>query len=153
MKNKVDIGLATSEDFDSWMELIDKVKWNFPGLDCDVEYENYRMAVRKFINRGTAICAQKNSTVVGVLLFSMKHKMLCCMAVDPDYRRLGIATGMIQFLLTFFDNSDEIILSTFREDDEKGVAPRALYKRLGFCESELCEEFNYPHQKFVLKPR
>ena len=39
---------------------------------------------------------------------------------------------------------------TFRDDDEKGVAPRALYKGMGFKEAELMVEHNYPHQKIVL---
>jgi hypothetical protein len=40
---------------------------------------------------------------------------------------------------------------TFREGDEKGIAPRALYKKLGFEEAEFCNEFNYPEQKFILR--
>lgn len=39
---------------------------------------------------------------------------------------------------------------TFREDDLKGVAPRALYQRLGFEPEELLMEFDYPVQRFVL---
>ena len=38
--------------------------------------------------------------------------------------------------LAEFDRSREITVSTFREDDEKGVAPRALYKKYGFEEGE-----------------
>lgn len=45
----------------------------------------------------------------------------------------------------------DISVSTFREDDEKGIAPRALYKKFGFKEDELIEEFGYPNQRFVLR--
>lgn len=41
-------------------------------------------------------------------------------------------------------------MSTFREDDIKGIAPRSLYKKFGFEEDELIEEFGYPNQRFVL---
>lgn len=41
-------------------------------------------------------------------------------------------------------------MSTFRENDEKGAAPRALYKKFGFEEGEFLEEFGYPNQKLVL---
>jgi len=34
--------------------------------------------------------------------------------------------------------------------DEKGIKPRALYKKFGFSEDELTIEFGYPHQKFIL---
>lgn len=39
---------------------------------------------------------------------------------------------------------------TFRENDVKGTAPRKLYKKYGFEEGELIEEFGYPNQRFVL---
>ena len=48
------------------------------------------------------------------------------------------------------DRTKNISVSTFREEDEKGTAPRALYKKFGFVEDELIEEFGYPNQKFVL---
>ena len=41
-------------------------------------------------------------------------------------------------------------MSTFRENDVKGIAPRKLYKKFGFEEGELIEEFGYPNQRFVL---
>lgn len=34
--------------------------------------------------------------------------------------------------------------------DVKGIAPRKLYKKFGFEEDELIEEFGYPNQRFVL---
>jgi len=43
-----------------------------------------------------------------------------------------------------------MLVYTFRENDEKGIAPRALYKKFGFVEGELNMELNYPHQKFIL---
>lgn len=41
-------------------------------------------------------------------------------------------------------------MSTFRENDVKGIAPRKLYKKFGLEEGELIEEFGYPNQRFVL---
>lgn len=52
----------------------------------------------------------------------------------------------------FLGRSKEISVSTFRENDEKGAAPRALYKKYGFKEAEFIEEFGYPNQKFILYP-
>jgi hypothetical protein len=54
-------------------------------------------------------------------------------------------------MLDRFNAGDEIVVSTFREDDPKGKAPRALYKKLGFNEKELCIECNYPNQMFGIK--
>lgn len=57
---------------------------------------------------------------------------------------------MISLMFTKLDITKEITISTFRENNEKGIAPRALYKKLGFVEDELIEEFDYPNQKFIL---
>ena len=78
--------------------------------------------------------------------------MICCLGVSPKYRRYGIATMLLDAALGQLDRAKEITVSTFREEDEKGVAPRALYKKFGFVEDELIEEFGYPNQKFVLHP-
>ena len=50
------------------------------------------------------------------------------------------------------DRNREITVSTFRENDDKGTAPRALYRKFGFKEGEMTEEFGYPTQIFVLYP-
>ena len=76
--------------------------------------------------------------------------MICCLAVHPEYRRNGIASILLETALGELDRSRDITVSTFREEDEKGTAPRALYRKYGFCEAELTMEFNYPNQVFVL---
>ena len=78
--------------------------------------------------------------------------MICCLAVAPAYRRRGVATMLMDEALTNLDRTKEISVSTFRADDEKGPAPRALYEKYGFVADELIEEFDYPNQKFVLHP-
>ena len=78
--------------------------------------------------------------------------MICFLGVSPKYRRYGIASMLLDATLEQLDRTKDIIVSTFREEDEKGTAPRALYKKSGFIEDELIEEFGYPNQKFVLSP-
>jgi ribosomal protein S18 acetylase RimI-like enzyme len=72
------------------------------------------------------------------------------MAVHPGHRRMGLASAMIDTMLAAFQSGSEIRVTTFREGDPMGDAPRALYKSLGFREGELVEEFGYPCQCFVL---
>ena len=57
---------------------------------------------------------------------------------------------LLEKALGEMDRSRDITVSTFREEDEKGTAPRALYRKYGFCEAELTMEFNYPNQVFIL---
>jgi len=42
-------------------------------------------------------------------------------------------------------------VTTFRDNDKKGIAPRALYKQFGFVEEKLLIENDYPVQRFVLR--
>jgi ribosomal protein S18 acetylase RimI-like enzyme len=150
MKDSYTLKLGEINDLSSWMELVVLVRLNFPGLEDDKEIENHKQAVIKNINRKTAICVKKDDTVVGVLIFSKDRSEIGCMAVHPKHRRSGIATTMISKVLSILPLDKNIKVNTFREEDEKGVSPRALYKKLGFVEDELNMEFNYPHQKFIL---
>ena len=77
--------------------------------------------------------------------------MICCLAVSPKYRRKGIASLLLEKALTELDRTRDITVTTFREDDEKGNAPRRLYQKFGFEEGNLLEEFGYPVQEFILK--
>ena len=79
--------------------------------------------------------------------------MICCLVVDPDHRRSGIASALLDRALSELDRTREITVTTFRAGDTKGTAPRALYKKFGFVEGELVEEFGYPNQVFVLNRR
>ena len=135
---------------DSWMTLVRKVSWNFPGLETEEGIIDHRNTVLKFISKNQAICVRENNRVIGVLLFSRYHNMICCLAVDPDFRRQGIASMLLEKALQELDRNRDITVSTFREDDEKGRAPRALYKKFGFKEGELTVEFGYPNQVLVL---
>ena len=136
----------------SWMQLVQKVSWNFPGLETEKSIEEHKQTVLKFMSKKQALCVRNQGKVVGVLLFSRNRNMICCLAVDPEYRKQGIASMLLGKALNEMDRSREITVSTFRENDEKGIAPRALYRKLGFEEGELTEEFGYPNQVFVLHP-
>ncbi len=140
------------EDIEKWMSLITQVRWNFPGLETQEKLNEHRDTVLKFMGKRQAICVKEENEIAGVMLFSRGHNMICCLAVAPAYRRRGVATMLMDEALTNLDRTKEISVSTFRADDEKGPAPRALYEKYGFVADELIEEFDYPNQKFVLHP-
>lgn len=102
------------------------------------------------MNDKRALCVKNRQDIVGVLLYSRKHNMICCLAVDPAYRKRGIASFLLREAIDKLDREKDITVSTFRENDVKGIAPRSLYKKLGFEEDELIEKFGYPNQRFVL---
>ena len=135
---------------DSWMQLVRKVSWNFPGLETEESFDEHKQTVLKFMNKKQALCVRNRQTVVGVLLFSRSRNMICYLTVDPEYRKQGLASILLRKALDELDRSKEITVSTFRENDDKGIAPRALYRKFGFQEGEMTEEFGYPNQVFVL---
>ena len=138
-------------DIESWMELVQRVSWNFPGLETEAAIEDHRQTVLRFMGEKRALCVKNAEKVVGVLLLSKKYNMICCLAVAPECRRNRIASALLNKALTELDRSRDITVTTFRDNDEKGIAPRALYKRYGFVEENLMIENDYPVQRFILR--
>ena len=148
----MEVSFAVPSDIEQWMKLVKRVSGNFPGLETKESIEEHSQTVLSFMNKKQALCIKCENEAAGVILFSRNRNMICCLAVAPEYRRHGIGSALLERALSELDRSKDISVSTFRENDEKGVAPRALYKKFGFKEAELIEEFGYPNQKFVLHP-
>lgn len=147
------IGYGSAADIDDWMALVKIISPSFPGLETEEALDEHRATVLRFMGERRALCAKDDGKIVGVLLFSKTHNMICCLGVSPEHRRRGIASGLLERALRELDPAMDITVTTFREGDEKGIAPRALYERLGFEAEELIEEFGYPVQRFVLRGR
>jgi len=147
------IQFGQSTDIDNWMNLVKEISWNFPGLETNERIAEHRKIVLQFIGKAQALCAKDdNEKIIGVILFSRGRNMICCLGVSPKHRRYGVASCLLSKALEQLDRTKDISVSTFREDDKKGTAPRALYKKFGFVEDELVEEFGYPNQVFLLHP-
>ena len=145
------IALGTRQDIDSWMRLVEKVRDSFPGLETREALDGHRRTVLEFMESGGAICAKEQAEVVGALLFSREHNMLCFLAVDAQHRRQHIAENMVSYMLTMMDSHSDISVTTYREGVPEGEAARAFYQRMGFTPGKLTEEFGSPVQEFVLK--
>ena len=148
----MEVVFGDSTCINSWMRLVRKVSWNLPGLETEECIYEHEQTVLKFMNKKQALCVKSQGTIISVLLFSRNKNMICCLAVEPEHRREGIASILLRKALNELDARREITVSTFRENDEKGIAARALYRKFGFQEDELTEEFSYPNQLFVLHP-
>lgn len=136
-------------DLPAWMRLVRRVAWNFPGLETEAAHSEHEATVAKFIGRGSAICAVEGERLIGVLLFSRRRNQLCCMVVAPEHRRRGAAQGMFDLMLTIADPGREMTVTTFREGDPMGDAPRAFYFRQGFRPGPLVVENDHPCQIFI----
>ena len=149
--NRMKIELGKQCDINNWMHLVNKVKENFPGLETEESLAEHRDTVLDFMSRKSAVCAKSNDEIVGTLLFSKEHNMLCFLAVDAAYRRQHIAEKMVSWMLPYMDPQKDVVVTTYREGAPEGAAARAFYKRLGHAEGQLTEEFGSPVQEFVLK--
>ena len=142
---------GTDSDIDEWMKLVKEISPSFPGLETEEAIREHRETVLRFFGKRQALCVKDDGKIVGVILFSRGHNMICCLGVSPSKRRRGIASVLLEKALGQLDGTKDISVTTFRDGDERGTAPRALYRRFGFTEDELCEEFGYPVQRFVLR--
>ena len=147
----MEVEYGVLRDIGPWMELVKQIRWNFPGLETQLALEDHQQTVVRFMGEHRALCVKNGDKVIGVLLLSKKHNMICCLGVAPEHRRNGIASALLEKALSELDRSNDITVTTFRDNDEKGIAPRALYKRFGFAEEKLMVENDYPVQRFVLR--
>ena len=143
---------GTPEDIEGWMSLVSRISWNFPGLETAEKLDEHKAVVLRFMAKRQAICVRSGDEIAGVILFSRRLNMICCLGVSPGHRRRGIASMLMDEALRNLDRSREITVTTFRADDDKGTAPRPLYEKYGFIEEALIEELGYPSQRYVLYP-
>ena len=146
----MDLFFGEASDIDPWMRLVKRLRRDFPGLETAESLEEHRRTVLSFMEKRQALCVKHGGAIIGVLLFSRSRNMICCLAVSPEHRRQGAASMLLEKALDELDRGRAITVSTFREGDQKGTAPRALYRKFGFQEDVLTEEFGYPNQVFVL---
>ena len=94
-------------DIDEWINLVKEISWNFPGLETTEKIDEHRETVLRFISKEQALCAKdENEKIVGVLLFSRGHNMICFLGVSPMHRRCGIASC----LLSSFDICSTVLI-------------------------------------------
>ena len=115
--------------------------------------DEHRAAVLEFIDREEALCADVDGKIVGILLFSKELNKLCFLAVDSDYRRQHIAFELVSKMYGYLNLAKDISLETHVEGVPEGVAARFFYKKLGFQEGIIKEDFGSLVQEFILPKR
>ena len=147
----MEIRKGTISDIRLWMNLVDKVKNLFPGLETKEAVFEHEKTVLQFMAREEALCAETDGKIVGILLFSKEQNMLCFLAVDEDFRRQHIAYELVNRMYAYLDLSKDITLETHVEGVAQGIPARRFYKSLGFKEGIVKEEFGSQVQEFILE--
>lgn len=146
----MEVQYGSPDIIEPWMEIVKSVRSVFPGLETEEALADHRKTVLRFMRENRALCVMEAEHPIGILLLSKKHNMICCLAISKAYRGKGIGSALLQKAISDLDRTRPITVTTFREDDENGLAPRALYKKYGFQERDLLVEYGYPLQRFVL---
>ena len=155
MNQECAVGYASEADIEAWMDLVALVRDAFPGLSLGEYRGNLRKAIaeRRVLFRLPAWWNDfiAGLVLLGVLVLSDQHNGIGFLAVHPEARGRGVASALVRMMLDVLPADQDIFVTTYREDDPLGAAPRALYKRLGFEEAELVTRYGYPCQQFVLR--
>lgn len=141
---------ANEKDINEWMKLVKTVRDSFPGLETGQALKEHEKTVFRFMKNEEAAAAFEGQKLIGAVLYSKEHNMICFLAVDPERRRKGVASALLNFALEKLDEKRDVIVSTYRGDDEKGTAARELYIKFGFQPEKMILEFGYPCQVFRL---
>ena len=153
LRSRMQLQCGLPGDIEPWMALVTRVRDSFPGLETAAALDDHRQTVLRFMADQRALCVKICGRIAGVMLISRKHNRICCLAAAPEFRRLGIADRLMNEALARLDRARAVTVTTFREEDLLGTAPRALYRKYGFLPEELTIELNYPTQRFVLPAR
>ena len=46
------------EDIEKWMNLIEEVRWNFPGLETQEKLDAHKTTVLQFMEKRQAVCVK-----------------------------------------------------------------------------------------------
>lgn len=147
---------AVIEDLNRWFSFADTVTKDFFDIDLAKD-EKYRFGMKRNINRSTAIYVEDSTKdacpIIGAMTYSPNQKHISWLAVHPDYRNIGVASSLMNYMLVKMDGVKEIKVKTFQSDDEYGLAARSFYRKHGFTAGEILLDDEYPHPVQVFTKR
>lgn len=138
------INYATLNDITKWMDLVTLIIDGFPNL----QEKEYLLILREAINNKQAFILYEKEIAIGIMIFNYSTGSIDFFGVHPQFRQKQIEQAFINKILKLWNN--DIIITTFREQDKADLHQRQTIKQLGFLEAELLYEYGYPTQKFIL---
>lgn len=148
-KTKWIIKRASLADIDRWFGLTAIVQSDFYNMDLSDD-ERHVSGMKKNMKRGTAIYVEDSSKrdlpIIGAMTYSHNQNHISWLAVHPEYRKQGVASSLMKFILHELAGVKEIRVKTFLYDDKYGKAARSFYKKHGFIGRDiLMDEKGFPH--------
>lgn len=131
---------AELRDIPVWLTLAAEVEPLFGPL---VEEPGFLRALRRNVERGTALCARAGdgppgASLLGGLLYSPKPPIYTIgwLAVAKTARRLGIGRALVEHVFRLAEPPVEFVVTTFGADQVEGLPARRFYERMGFLPAE-----------------
>ena len=106
--------------------------------------------LRRNIGRGSCIVAEEDGMVTGVCIWSVPLSRVSLLAVIPASRGKGIASALLQWALDHLPG-ETVTVETFRDDDPRGRAARALYAKFGFLPERQLSGYDTPMETLKLR--
>lgn len=134
---------AEERDVPGWMELVRRLRENFPGLD----EEKYEKELHGRIADGEAWVFRNKGKIAAAVLYSKERCEVDFLAVLPDYHRRGLARKLLETVAAQFEVGTKLTVVTYRDEDSLGMPARAFYEAMGFTSNEKLMVFDYPCQR------
>jgi len=128
---------ATMEDIRGWLELASEVEYLFGPMVNDPSFIE---SLEKNIYRGTAFCVRENNgspgtNLLGGVLFSSSNApdyKIGWLSVSSKSRGQGVATVLLNHILSLVRPNSKISVTTFGDDVPDGQPAGKLYEKFGF---------------------
>ena len=91
------------EDKEMILSMMELVKDDFAGY----KEEDFLAALSEAIGKNEAFIDDRNGTSAGLILFTKAGKELTFLAAHPDYRKNGVAKGLIRKMAECFKAGDQ----------------------------------------------
>lgn len=101
-----------------------------PFLDWEPSWENHFESIKRISDQVEVITAKVLDRQVGILVYYPTVKWILTLAVDPEFRRKGVATALLEYLV----DSLPIYVREIKmlNVDEKDMAMDAFLQKSGF---------------------
>lgn len=145
MKQQTVILFAREADVPDILSIYASCQDNLPPLDPD----GFLRLLRHNLRRSSVLLAVRGERASGVCIYSPVLRRISLLAVLPEARGMGVATALLDEALRQLPPGD-VSVETFCDDDMRGTAALALYRKAGFHPVKRLYGYEYPMQELRL---
>ncbi len=127
---------ALSSDYiPQWLDLAREMEPIFQGIMVnDTKFQDFMK--RKIEEKEVFMVLDRMNplVVMGIIAFSKKNNHVAWFGVFEKYRKKGVGSKLLECAINQLDNTKEIEVITFRDDQPYALPAKNIYKKYGFKE-------------------